>query len=159
MDPSIDACKIFPLVLSMKWVLVLSVSRLLKFILAGRGCKKNLGDRCLHSESLIKLWHGVLLRQIVLFYVANLRNSWLLRAIRALNWTIFHHNLLMPDLIRGFMCDSWLVTRDSSWTGFYLFVLELIRGFKGIALINYCCNCIRSALWFFPRFYKSLVPE
>jgi len=35
------------------------------------------------------------------FFVANLRNSGLIRAIRALTWAIFHHNLLAPELIRG----------------------------------------------------------
>ena len=35
------------------------------------------------------------------FFVANLRNSWLLRAIGALNLNILNLNLFRPDLIRG----------------------------------------------------------
>jgi hypothetical protein len=35
------------------------------------------------------------------FFVANLRNSWLLRAICALNLNILNLNLFRPDLIRG----------------------------------------------------------
>ena len=35
------------------------------------------------------------------FFVPNLRNSLLLRAICALNLSILHRNLLCPDLIRG----------------------------------------------------------
>jgi hypothetical protein len=35
------------------------------------------------------------------FFVANLRNSWLLRAIRALNLNILNLNLFRPGLIRG----------------------------------------------------------
>ena len=52
------------------------------------------------KEPLIKSWHGILRRQIVRFCVVNLRNSLLLRAIHALNRTIFHRNLLAPDLTR-----------------------------------------------------------
>ena len=35
------------------------------------------------------------------FFVASLRNSWLLRAIGALNLNILNLNLFRPDLIRG----------------------------------------------------------
>jgi hypothetical protein len=35
------------------------------------------------------------------FRVANLRNSWLFRAIRALNWRIPIDDLFVPDLFRG----------------------------------------------------------
>ena len=35
------------------------------------------------------------------FCVANLRNSWLFRAIGALNLNLFAYNLLRPELIRG----------------------------------------------------------
>ena len=35
------------------------------------------------------------------FFVTNLRNSWLLRAIRALNVNRLNRNLLRPDLFRG----------------------------------------------------------
>ena len=35
------------------------------------------------------------------FYVANLRNSLLLRAIRRLESKYFEYNLLRPELIRG----------------------------------------------------------
>ena len=55
---------------------------------------------------LIESWHDILRRQIVRFGVANLRNSGLLRAICALNRTIFHHNLLAPDSTRG-PIESW----------------------------------------------------
>ena len=46
------------------------------------------------------------------FFVANLRNSWLLRAIRALNLNILALNLFRPELIRGslnnFSMSEWL---------------------------------------------------
>ena len=55
------------------------------------------------------LRHGILWCQITRFCVVNLRNCLPLRAIHTLNGTIFHHNLLAPDSIKGSLtgcCDS-----------------------------------------------------
>ena len=55
------------------------------------------------------------------FYVANLRNSWLLRAIGALNLNLFAHNLLLPEQTRGslehpdLLLNSHLVAKSSSF--------------------------------------------
>ena len=43
------------------------------------------------------------------FYVANLRNSQLLRAIRALKLDILNHNLLRSEKIRGSLNCFWFV--------------------------------------------------
>jgi hypothetical protein len=45
------------------------------------------------------------------FFVANLRNSWLLRAIRVLNLNILNLNLFRPDLIRDSLI-TFVVLRD-----------------------------------------------
>ena len=54
-----------------------------------------------HVEPLVESWRSISQRQIARFCVANLRNSKLSRAIPALNWMIFPHDLLAPDSIRG----------------------------------------------------------
>ena len=41
--------------------------------------------------------NSYLVSKISSFYVANLRNSQLLRAIRAMNLNILDHNLLRPE--------------------------------------------------------------
>ena len=41
--------------------------------------------------------NSYLVSKMSIFRVANLRNSWLLRAIRALNLNIFDHNLLRSE--------------------------------------------------------------
>ena len=40
------------------------------------------------------------------FFVENLRNSWLLRAISASNLNILDRNLLRPELIRGSLANT-----------------------------------------------------
>ena len=71
----------------------------------------------------IESWHGVQ-RQIVRFGVVNLRNSGQAsRAIYALSWIIFHHNLFAPDSIRG----SWIHHHQTpdSMTSPHLFLIRL----------------------------------
>ncbi|MCJ7556432.1 MAG: hypothetical protein MUP90_05890, partial [Gammaproteobacteria bacterium] len=57
-----------------------------------------------HSDLLV---NSTLAAKSSSFCVANLRNSWLFRALGALNLNRFAHNPLRPEQIRGFL-DSYL---------------------------------------------------
>jgi len=50
------------------------------------------------SEKIVDLNRVARIRH---FFVGNLRNSWLLRAISASNWQILIANLFGPDFLRG----------------------------------------------------------
>jgi hypothetical protein len=73
------------------------------------------------------------------FCVANLRNSWLLRAIRALNLNILNHNLLRSEWIRRSISLEHQARDAIAWrTSFPSQVAEslLIHAFNRVAAVQ-----------------------
>lgn len=78
-------------------------------------------------------WCSILQRQIARFRVVNLRNGELSCTIYALNRTVFHHNLLAPDLIQG------LIENAGSCAGRGGKACLQMRLFVVVPCLSFCC--------------------